>query len=134
MSNPRWSRPQNRGGSSLIVRPIWSLHMKTFPMFLILVLLMIIPPCLAGESQKHSFIPKDGFVPDKETAIRIAEAVWIPIYGEEKINSEKPFKATLSNGVWMVEGSLPEGFEKGGVAIAEIAKKDGRIIRVSHGK
>ncbi len=112
--------------------------MKTILVFLILVLLMNIPPCLAGESQKHSFIPKDGFVPDKETAIRIAEAVWTPIYGEEKINSEKPFKATLRNGVWIVEGSLPEESENnvvaGGVAVAEIVKKDGRIIRVSHGK
>lgn len=107
--------------------------MKTFPVFVILALLMMIPPCLAEESRKHSFIPKDGFVPDKETAIRIAEAVWIPIYGEEKINSEKPFKAKLHNGVWIVEGSLPEGLA-GGVAIAEIAKQDGHIIRVSHGK
>ena len=107
--------------------------MKTFPVFLILALLMIISPCLAEESQKHSFIPKDGFVPDKATAIRIAEAVWIPIYVEEKINSEKPIKATLHNGIWIVEGSLPEGLA-GGVAMAEIANKDGRIIRVSHGK
>jgi NTF2 fold immunity protein len=32
-----------------------------------------------------------------------------------------------------VEGSLPKG-AKGGVALAEISKEDGRIIRVSHGK
>lgn len=112
--------------------------MKIFSVFVILILVMIIAPCLAGESQKHSFVPKDGFVPDKETAIRIAEAVWIPIYGEDQINNEKPFKATLRNGVWLVEGSLPEGPENsivaGGVAVAEIAKKDGHIIRVSHGK
>lgn len=82
---------------------------------------------------KHSFIPKEGFVPDKETAVRIAEAVWIPIYGERKINAEKPFKARLQNDVWIVEGSISKGI-KGGVAIAEIAKTDGRIVRVSHGK
>src|SRR5882672_3840959 len=28
---------------------------------------------------------KDGFVPNAETAIRIAEAVWLPIYGEKLI-------------------------------------------------
>lgn len=108
--------------------------MKMFPAFLVLVLLMNIPPCIAGEPQKHSFIPKDGFVPDEITAIRIAEAVWIPIYGEEQINREKPFKAILKNGIWTVEGSLREGSAKGGVAVAEITKTDGRIIRVSHGE
>ena len=28
------------------------------------------------------YLPKEGFVPDKNTAIKIAEAVWFPIYGE----------------------------------------------------
>ena len=108
--------------------------MKIFRAFLVLTVLMIAVPCFAGESEKHSFIPKDGFVPDEITAIRIAEAVWIPIYGEEQINSEKPFKAILKNGIWTIEGSLREGFTKGGVAVAEITKTDGRIIRVSHAK
>jgi hypothetical protein len=84
-------------------------------------------------AQKHSYVPPRGFVPDQQTAGRIAEAVWIPIYGEEHIKSERPFKARLENDVWTVEGTLPKGFV-GGVAIAEISKSDGRILRVSHGK
>ena len=72
-------------------------------------------------------------VPDQETAIRIAVAVWTPIYGKKQIESEKPYKATLKNEVWYITGSLPEGW-LGGVAEAEIAKDDGCIIRVSHGK
>jgi hypothetical protein len=58
--------------------------------------------CIAQSRQ--SYKPKNGFVPNQETAIRIAGAVWIPIYGAE------------------------------GVAEIEIAKYDGRIIRVSHGQ
>jgi hypothetical protein len=85
------------------------------------------------EDQKHNFVPKDGYVPNKEVAIKIAVAVWEPIYGADKIADEKPFRATLANETWTVKGSLPEGM-KGGVALAEISKKDGRIIRVSHGK
>lgn len=88
---------------------------------------------LAAASQKHSYVPPKGFVPDEKTASRIAEAVWSPIYGEEMIQSEKPFVASLRSGVWTVQGSLPKGWV-GGVAIAEIAKSDGRILRVSHGK
>ena len=87
----------------------------------------------AAGSRQHSYVPPGGFVPDEKTAIRIAVAVWSPIYGEEKIQTEKPFVGTLKNGVWTVHGSLPKGW-LGGVAIAEISKSDGRILRVSHGK
>jgi len=87
--------------------------------------------CVAQSRQ--SYKPKGGFVPNQETAIRIAEAIWIPIYGAEEINREKPFIASLKNGVWFVHGSLPKGYN-GGVAEAEIAKADGRIIRVIHGQ
>lgn len=87
----------------------------------------------AEESPKHNYKPKEGYVPDEETAIRIAVSVWIPIYGKEQIESEKPYYATLSNGIWSVSGSLPKGWI-GGVAEAEISKDDGKIIRISHGK
>ena len=105
----------------------------------ILFLLINIPIGLAEESQRHSVIPKNGFVPDQNTAIQIAVAILIPIYGEEQIEKEKPFKATLKNEIWHVEGSLPKsGFEdrivKGGVAMVEISKKDGSILWVSHSK
>ena len=72
------------------------------------------------------------FVPDEATAIKVAEAVWLPIYGEE-IYNEKPFKAVLKGNVWLVSGSLQEGW-LGGVATAAISKKDGRILRVVHYK
>ncbi|MCI1188077.1 YbbC/YhhH family protein [Hymenobacter sp. DH14] len=80
-----------------------------------------------------SFMPSGGFVPDAATAKRIAEVVWLPIYGK-KVLSEKPYQATLnSKGVWVVEGSLPKDMD-GGVAYIEISKRDGRILEVTHGK
>jgi len=88
---------------------------------------------LVSASQKHYYVPPRGFVPDEKTATRIAEAVWVPIYGEEVIRGEKPFVASLKSDVWTVHGSLPKG-RVGGVAIAEISKSDGRILRVSHGR
>ena len=81
----------------------------------------------------HSFVPPSGFVPDEKTAIRIALAIWEPIYGEKQIASEKPYRATLKDGVWEVTGSLP-GLIVGGSAVAEISKRDGTILRVSHGQ
>jgi len=88
---------------------------------------------VTANGSAHSYVPKDGFVPDVATAIRIAEAVWEPIYGADKVQKKRPFKATLKGGVWTVTGSLPEGVI-GGVPLAEIRKKDGCILRVSHGK
>ena len=93
----------------------------------------------AAEATKHSVVRKDGFVPDAKTAIKIAVAVWEPIYGEATIAKERPYTARLdTNKVWIVEGSLRKdwfgGPVFGGTAIAEIAKSDGRILRISHGK
>ena len=79
------------------------------------------------------YTPEAGFVPDANTAIMIAEAVWLPIYGKAVL-TKKPFEARLiDGGVWVVEGSLPKGME-GGVPYIEISKLDGRILEVTHGK
>jgi NTF2 fold immunity protein of polymorphic toxin system component len=52
-----------------------------------------------------SYTPKAGFVPDSKTAVAVAEAVLTPIYGKEQIESERPFTATLKQGVWTIEGT-----------------------------
>jgi len=100
----------------------------------IAVPLVALSSALAQETNPpHNYKPSQGYVPNAETAIRIALAVWEPIYGKKPIDSEKPYRATLKNGVWTVEGSLPPGW-RGGVAIAEISASDGTILRVSHGR
>jgi hypothetical protein len=88
---------------------------------------------------RSTVVSSNGFVPDEATAIRIAEAVLEPVYGKKKIRGERPFHGTLSNGVWTVRGSLPKNFPPlfivfGGVAEIDIAKEDGRILRIVHGK
>ncbi len=87
-------------------------------------------------------MPKDGFVPDSMTAIKVAEAVLIPVYGKDKIDSERPFKATLDNGVWTVDGTLHCSDGKGGVtthcvggtAEVKLSKADGRVLWMIHYK
>jgi hypothetical protein len=102
-----------------------------------LAIILLFTPFILSAQEEYSYKPKDGYVPDAVIAIKIAEAVLVPIYGEKVINEEKPLKAVLKDGVWTVEGTLkcPEG-EKcfGGVAIIKISKDDGRVLRVSHGK
>jgi len=104
--------------------------LKKIILFLIAILMLSNSFIFATDLEKHNYKPKEGYVPDEATAIKIAEAIWLPIYGNT-IYTEKPFKAVLKNEVWIVEGSLPEGY-KGGVAEIEIAKDDGQILRVSH--
>lgn|SRR6266568_4539693 len=72
-------------------------------------------------------------VPDEATAIRVAEKVLIPIYGKKQIESERPFTAKLVGNVWEVWGYLPPTMD-GGVAEVRIDKRNGRILKISHGK
>jgi hypothetical protein len=75
--------------------------------------------------------PPKGFIPDAATAVRVAEAILIPIYGQATIAGERPFKAELRNGVWIVTGTLPPGYV-GGTATIKISKSDGKVLYVMH--
>lgn len=77
-----------------------------------------------------SFIPEAGMVPDAEAAIRIAEAVWLPVYGAD-ISTSKPFRAELRAGVWYVQGTLPPNVV-GGVPHARIDQRTGAVRGIMH--
>lgn len=85
----------------------------------------------AQQQQLMNQTESDDYVPDEATALKIAEAIWLPIYGEKVLN-EKPYVAELKEGVWYVHGSLKA--EKGGVAYIEINKKDCKVLNVYHTK
>lgn len=97
---------------------------------------------LLTAANAQSYTPKDGFVPDSTTAVKVAEAVLIPVYGKETIEAERPFKAKLENGVWTVDGTLrcPDGkggvttLCDGGTAQVKLSKADGRVIKMIHYK
>ena len=94
-----------------------------------------------------SFKENKSYVPNSETAIKIAEAVWLPIYGNG-IYDKTPFIAELEgDSIWHVYGTLtqPKDYidkngdtvitlREGGVPEFFLYKSDGRIIQVSHGK
>jgi hypothetical protein len=99
----------------------------------LLAFLFFLVPGLMLAEPKHNYVPPAGYVPDAKTAIRIAEAVWIPIYGAKTLADEKPFVATRRGDVWHVYGTMPKN-TPGGTAEAEIDSRSGKIIRVSHGE
>jgi len=90
----------------------------------------------------QSYAPSAGYVPDSATAIKIAEAVLVPIYGQKQIESERPFTAKLEKDVWIVNGTLhctdangnPAALCFGGAAVVQLSKQDARIISMTHYK
>jgi hypothetical protein len=97
-------------------------------------ILILVALLSAGHNfPQNNYTPKDGYVPNEETAIKIAEAIWLPIYGKD-IEKSKPFVAHLKDAtVWIVEGTLPPHY-LGGVPYVEIRKSDCKILKVTHGK
>ncbi len=85
-----------------------------------------------SEEDMHNYKPPDGYVPDQATAVRVAEAILIPIYGSDNVKRQLPLRATLTNGVWRVDGTAKTRF--GGTASVEISKETGCILRVTHSK
>lgn len=79
-------------------------------------------------SSNESYVPTKGMVPNKETAVRIADAVLTPIYGQTAVEYEKPYNVTLRRGIWIVKGKAHPG--AGGNLLIEISKKTGCILRV----
>ena len=86
------------------------------------------------------------YVPDEAAAIKIAEAVLTPLFGEENVIAHRPYKATLMyDSIWMVGGPhyehqiKPEdtiGGKKPPIYInwgpwlhVEMRKSDGKIIK-----
>ena len=61
---------------------------------------------LAASAAAQTFPPKE-YVPNASTAIVIARAVLIPIYGAERVKAEEPYKATRQGDVWTISGTLP---------------------------
>ena len=100
------------------------------------LLIILITACMqsnsSSDTQQGGYLPPNGYVPNAETAIKIAEAVWLPIYGDE-IYKYKPFKADLiQDTIWKVYGTVYT--DKGGSPIAEIQKSDCKILSIYHEK
>lgn len=87
---------------------------------------------------EETYVPEGGYVSNADIAVKIAEVIWLPIYGKG-IYDEKPYAVSLVNdSIWVVKGSFPMrrngNLVMGGTAYIEIQKKDGKILKVIHEK
>jgi hypothetical protein len=100
--------------------------MRALILIVLSTVIIIFSSMQINEDQELNYVPND------TTAIKIAEAVWLPIYGK-RIYSCKPFKAKLIDSItWEVSGTLHA--DKGGCPHIELRKSDGKILSVYHGK
>jgi hypothetical protein len=102
---------------------------------------MISTLCLSSASLAQNVpaqnVPKvfecnGGVVADKETAIRIAEAILSPVYGEKAIRGQRPYQVTLKDGKWTVDGTVAPDF--GGRFHIVILQSDGRVLEIGYGR
>jgi len=87
--------------------------------------------------------PIEGYIPNKETAKKVAEAICLPIYGET-ILKQKPYNAELiSDSIWHIYGTFNEPtsisenqivISFGGVFEIWFLKSNGKILKVTHGE
>jgi len=106
---------------------------------LTILLIAIVPTVVAQQTNN----PPPVAVPDDATAVKIAEKALAKVYGKQHIESERLFKAVLLKGIWHVGGTLYCNDEYGnvitnacvgGVAMAEVRQRDGRVLRTTHTK
>ena len=76
-------------------------------------------------------LPSSGVIPDEITAVKVAEVIFLPIYGKEEVNKFLPYHAQFKDGVWTVYGTLKPN-SVGGTPQLKIQKKDGKVIEVWH--
>jgi hypothetical protein len=80
-------------------------------------------------------VSDDGFVPDEDTAVRIAQAVLIPIdRGKPPIPGGTRISGELKDGTWTVRRVPASYGAKGNDVTILISKKEGCILDVTLGK
>lgn len=65
---------------------------------------LLIVSCTSQSHNKFN-IPNQGFIGNADSAIKIAEKVWLSAYGNGIYNS-RPFVAQLKGSVWYISGTL----------------------------
>ena len=70
-------------------------------------------------------------IDNEETAIAVAEIFLFRVYGKDKIMNERPYEICLVKNYWIIEGTLPEGYDGGTFQIV-LNSLDGQVLRLIH--
>jgi hypothetical protein len=78
----------------------------------------------------QSYRPSNGYVPDQKTAIQVAKAILISVYGEVTVKNEETFTASLAGNIWTVKGAVRP--YPSGNAEVKLSKTDGAVLFLTH--
>ncbi|MCH5717767.1 NTF2 fold immunity protein [Niabella hibiscisoli] len=77
---------------------------------------------------------KSVFLKDSSTVLKLAEAILFSVYGEALIVKQKPYKLYHPKNYWIITGTLPGNVMFAGVFYIAIDDRNGKIVRLVHGK
>lgn len=83
--------------------------------------------------QSSDVEPQNGFVADAVVAAAVGEMILGAVYGRDRIRAQLPLLAVESEGVWTIRGQRARG-TLGGVALIEVRRRDGAVVRVTHSR
>ena len=91
-----------------------------------------------AESELKNTLIKNAVLPDKviqdsQTAVDVAENTLFNIYGKENIIQQRPYDVNFTENHYVINGTLPQNM-KGGTFLIILNSKDGKIIKLTHGK
>lgn len=75
----------------------------------------------------------DKVISDSQTAVDVAEIVLFKIYGKNNIIKQRPYDVNFTENHYVINGTLPQNM-KGGTFLIILNSKDGKIIKLTHGK
>lgn len=75
----------------------------------------------------------DTLIKYKKTAIAVAEPILYEIYSKKNIIDQRPYECYLIDGYWFISGTLPKN-TNGGVFEIIISSRDGKVMKIRHGK
>ncbi|HMV10377.1 MAG TPA: NTF2 fold immunity protein [Cyclobacteriaceae bacterium] len=87
-----------------------------------------------ADTTLHNVVRKQReIIKDKKTAVSVAEQILFAIYGQTNIKKQRPYKIYKIKNYWSISGTL-EKRSVGGTFLIIMDARDGRIIRITHGK
>jgi len=93
------------------------------------LVLVLLATVTAASPTTRVKLPQRGVVPDEATAVKVAEAIFVPVFGEEEVAKWRPYHAQLKDGVWTVYGTLKPG-SRGGTPMLAIQERDGKVLEI----
>jgi hypothetical protein len=89
------------------------------------------PTTFDAREPHHRVLSSSGVVSSEAVAKEVAYSYLKAVYPDDR--HLRPMKATLNDGVWTVNGTLPKGW-LGGVAGIAFCQSNGRVLEIAHGK